>query len=94
MCSRYYRLENRREESQGGVRQWRECKHRNNGVRESTSEKVEKSNQSIHLGVYQLCMASILLLGKERREIGGCVCVCFYCVSMSYDCVFVYIADN
>ena len=55
----------------GDVRQWRECEHRNNGVRESTSEEDEKSNQSIQLGVYQLCMASVLFfLGKKRRGIG------------------------
>lgn len=59
-----------REESQGDVRQWREREHRNNGVKESTSEKDKKSNQSIQLGVYQLFMAAVLFLGKERRGIG------------------------
>lgn len=67
---RYYRLEEQRGEPLGDVRQWRERKHRNNGVKESTSEEDEKSNQSIRRGVYQLCMASILFLGKERRGIG------------------------
>jgi len=54
----------------GAVRQRREGDHRNNGVRESTSEDDEKSNQSIQRGAYQLCMASILFLGKERGGIG------------------------
>lgn len=63
------------------MRQWREWEHRNNGVRESTSEEDEKSNQSIQLGVYQLCMASILFLGKKRRGIGlteKWVCLCAF----------------
>lgn len=68
---RYQSLEDRREEPQGDVRQWREREHRNNGVRESTSEEDEKSSQSIQLGVYQLCMASILLFWGHRRRRRG-----------------------
>ncbi len=81
----YYRLKDWREEPQGVVRQWREHEHRNNGVRESTLEEDEKSKQSIQLGVYQLCMASIHFLGKEEgnrsdRRVGVFVCALIVCV--------------
>lgn len=77
------------------MRQRRESKCRNNGVRESTSEEDEKYNQSIQLGVYQLCMASILFLGKKRWGIGSFQKpVYFSTVYLYLNCGFAYIVDH
>lgn len=92
-------ITDQREESQGDVRQRREHEQRNNGVRESTSEEDEKSKQSIQLGVYQLCMASILFFGQGEegnrldRKVGVFVCDLIVCVCVLSN-VFLYILQS
>lgn len=55
---------------------------------------MKKSNQSIQLGVYQLCMVSIpLFLGGARRR-GEQVRLRKVGVFVCFHCVFVHTADR